>query len=69
MTDRVGTITLVLDKDIRVDDVQPLLDACHQLKGVIAVKANVSDYNGVMAYSRARHELTMKLFDALREDK
>lgn len=69
MTDRVGTITLVLEKDYRIDDVQPLIDALYQFKGVIKVKPNVTDLEGLMAYSRARHELQLKLWDALKDPK
>lgn len=67
MTDRISTITLVLEKDIRDDDIQPLIDALYQFKGVIKVEPNVRDIDQLMAYSRARHELGMKLWDALKE--
>lgn len=69
MTDRVGTITLVLEKDMRIDDAEDLIKALYQIRGVIKVQPNVTDYNALMAYSRARTELQEKLWDVLREKK
>ena len=68
MTDRVHSITLVLDKDIREDDVEPLLTACAMLKCVIKVKTNVSNPTSLMAEARARHDLQVKVLDALKSE-
>lgn len=54
MTDRIHSITLVLGENIREDDIQPLITACAQLRHVIDVKTNVSDFDTATAESRAR---------------
>lgn len=68
MTDRIHSITIILDKDYRIDDAKPLIKALHQFRGVIEVKPNVSNIESLMAYSRARTDLQTKLFEVL-EDK
>lgn len=54
MTDRVHTITVVLDHDMRDDDVQPLLAAIRQLRGVAAVDTVVADLTSHFAEVRVR---------------
>ena len=67
MTDRIHSITLVLDKDIRIDDAEMLIQAAGMFKGVINVQPNVSDYDSIVAIARVKSELTLKLFEALKE--
>jgi len=68
MTDRVHSLTVVLEKDIRVDDVEPLIQAIAQMRGVLTVSGIVSNADSWMAERRARSMLTRKLFDVLREE-
>lgn len=65
MTDRVHSLTVVLDQDIRTDDVQGIIDAILHLRHVATVNTHVADVNSVMALSRARLELRKKIFEAL----
>jgi hypothetical protein len=65
MTDRVHSITLVLDQDIRTDDIEPLITACRMLKHVIRVEENIADPTSLMAYSRAVSETRQLVWDAL----
>ena len=65
MTDRVHSLTVVLDHDIRVDDVETLANAIRMLKGVLNVTGEVSDMTSYMAEERARHELGGKLLDVI----
>lgn len=68
MTDRIHSITLVLDKDIRDDDVEPLLTACQQLRHVISVTENVSDaYEVHVAEQRVRHRVVLEMNAAMRK--
>lgn len=66
MTDRYHSFTVVLDKDIREDDAEHLMNAIRCLKGVIDVSGNVSDYDMHAAYARVRSELAQKLYEALK---
>ena len=66
MTDRIHSITLVLDKDIRIDDAESLIVAAGQLKGVIGVTPNISDSDSHFAYVRARNDLLTKLYEVFK---
>lgn len=65
MTDRVYALTVVLDHDIRADDVEPLRQAILQMRNVLRVDGNVTDPGTLMAESRAQHEMHTKLFNAI----
>jgi hypothetical protein len=70
MTDRIHSLTLVLDHDMRDDDVESLVNACRHFRGVISVTPNVSDPDVHVAEMRCRrlvvtelHAFTRKLLD------
>lgn len=65
MTDRINSITIVLEQDLRSDDAEPLLGAFRQFRGVVSVTANVSDSMQHVANERARHELGSKLLNVI----
>jgi hypothetical protein len=67
MTDRAHSLLVVLDHDVRVDDVEPLANAICQLRGVAAVTAQIADGATYMAEVRAKQELSQKLLAVLRE--
>jgi hypothetical protein len=52
MTDRVNALTVVLDRDMRDDDVQCVVDAIRMIKCVANVSLNVVDANDYI--NRAR---------------
>lgn len=64
MTDRYNALT-VLEKDIRADDAEKLLDAIRQLRGVLSVHGNVADFEDQIAQDRVRRELGEKLWGVL----
>ncbi len=66
MTDRINSLVVVLEKDIRDDDCEPILDAIRMIKGVLHVKANVASHTDYMAEERAKHALTQKVWEALK---
>lgn len=43
MTDRVNTLTVILEHPIRDDDVEPLMDAIRSHRGVLDVKLGEVD--------------------------
>lgn len=65
MTDRYNALTVVLEKDIRDDDAEALLDAIRQLRGVLSVSGNVTDLTAHTAEERAKRELGDKLWQVL----
>jgi hypothetical protein len=68
MTDRVHSLAVVLERDIRIDDVQATINAIKQVKGVIDVTPEIADLNSHMAYARARTDLQSKLWKALHDE-
>lgn len=69
MTDRFHTLTVVLDRDIRQDDCEPLIEAIKCLRGVLSVTGVVSDSRAHMAEERARRELGEKLWAVLHPER
>ena len=69
MTDRYHSLTVVLEKDIRDDDAEHILNAIRMIRGVASVAGEVADMNSHMAEERARQELGDKLFDVIYPDR
>ncbi len=67
MTDRIHSITLVLDKDMRDDDAESLIEACRQLRRVISVTPNISDPNVHVAEQRCRYRVVTEIDAAVRK--
>lgn len=69
MTDRVNGLVVVLDHDMRSDDVQVLVEAIKCLRFVTAVSTNVIDFNDYMNRERIRAEFSEKLWEVLHPKK
>ena len=73
MTARVNMLRVVLEKDIRIDNVEPLISAIKQMKGVLQVDTNIATPGDNIAEIRARNELGKKIlkiiYPELLEDK
>jgi hypothetical protein len=67
MTDRAHSVTVVFEKNIRTDDLQVYIDAFSLIKGVIAVKPNISDGAAAefVGQERAKYDLQRKLMDVV----
>jgi len=65
MTDRIHSLSVVLERNIRTDDIKPLIGAILQLRGVLRVSPHVADADSHMAESRARAELLDKVIAVL----
>jgi hypothetical protein len=65
MTDRICLLTVCLERDIREDDAQPLIDAIMMLKGVLRVETKVSDPTIWVAEQRALRALGDKVVNAV----
>ena len=67
MSARIYALTVALEQDVREDDVQPLIDAIKQMRGVADVNAHVSDIAFRTALIRARRTLADALWKVLEE--
>lgn len=65
MTDRIHSITVVLEENLRVDDAERILDALRMVRGVISADGNIADPDSHMAEVRARTDLHQKMFDVI----
>lgn len=65
MTDRIKGFWVALERDIREDDVESLVEAVKHLRGVQAVKIQVADPDDWMARERATTELRDKIIEVL----
>lgn len=67
MSDRYNSLTVLLEKDLKDEDAEPLIAAIKQLRGVLDVTPTVSNMIGILAEERARRELIDKLWSVLKE--
>ena len=65
MTDRVNSLTVALEVDVRDDCLDHLRNAILQLRGVTAVGFNISDAGIWTAQQRAKQEMRAKVLSAL----
>ncbi len=65
MTDRYYSITVGLDRDIREDDAQCIIEAIKMIKGVLDVRGNDVDPIMWIAQERCKKELQQKIIDIL----
>jgi len=68
VTDRVKGCWVAFEKDVRDDDVQGLVDAILQLRGVSAVTTEKVKADDFIARSRVKRELTEKLIAVICPD-
>lgn len=65
MTDRVNALTVILDRDLREDDVQFIVNAIRAIRCVGDVQMNVTNITDAVAEHRARMEYHKRITDAL----
>lgn len=63
MTDRVHSITVFFEENIREDDAARYVAAFGLLRGVMRAQVNVADIRSDMAELRARNALSDKIMD------
>lgn len=67
MTDRVRTLTVVLDEDTRTDDAEELANCLRRIRGIASVELGpVKDVNDLIARIEARKQLGDAFFNLLR---
>ena len=68
MTDRVKGFTVTLDKDIRIDDVQELMNAISMLKGIAHVEASITTAGDHMNREKIKMEYRDKFITFLNDE-
>jgi len=70
VTDRAHSLTVVLERDTRDDDLEPLLTAIRQMRGVVGVEMNIVDPAAYAHETRAAYRtggILMAVLKALGE--
>lgn len=68
MTDRVKGFVITLEKDVRIDDVEPLMKAIRFMRGVANVEPSISDTDDLINQSRIKSELREKMWHFIKEN-
>lgn len=66
MTERYNALIVELERDIREDDAEYLINAIRMLRGVMNVRGHTADFDFDLAQSRAKYELRSKIFELLK---
>lgn len=66
MSDRINSLLVVLDNDMRDDDVQGLIDAIKKFRNVNSVTGNVTDHNTHVAHMRERARINDALLELVK---
>lgn len=69
MTDRHKGYVVTLDRDIRDDDAEMIINAIRMIKSVITVEPIINDVPSMVAEARARTDITSRLLEALKNPK
>ena len=67
MTDRLNALTVSLDRDIRDDDAEVIINAIKAIRGVNGVTANIVDMDTFSAQMRVNSFVKEKLFALMDE--
>lgn len=65
MTDRISSLTVVLNQDYREDDIETLINAIKLFGDVLDVVPEVADIASYVVERRVKEELTQKLWEVL----
>jgi len=72
MTDRIKGVTVSLEVDVRTDDVEPILAAIRQIRGVADCAVVHTGMDDWLARSRVRSDLArdfIKLYEKILDNK
>ena len=69
MTDRYFALTVVLEREIRSDDCEPIIEAIKILRGVLDVKPLIADAEHYFNKAACMFELRKELWDVLNPSK
>ncbi len=67
MTDRYNALVVALDRDIRDDDAEVIINAIKMIKGVQDVTGNTVDVDAYAAHSRVTSKVIDKLFETIKD--
>jgi hypothetical protein len=69
MSNRVHSLTVVLEQDVREDALDGLITSISHIRGVLTVGKNIADTDYYVTKTRLYYDMRNKLFTALEEMK
>jgi len=67
MTDRVKGLTVVLDQDIRIDDIQTLIDCIKMFRNVSSVEPVITEPGDFIDRKKITHDIKLKFYKFIEE--
>ena len=68
VTERVNSLFVILEQDIREDEIKQIINLLRQIRGVSGVRKHIKDnFEEAVARSRIRTELQMKIWRLFEE--
>jgi len=68
MSDRVNGLVITLEKDIRLDDMELLMQSIRFMRGVANVEANIVDSSDWINQQRIKVELKEKMYKFIHDN-
>ena len=68
MTDRVKAFTVILDHDIRIDDIEYVQNALRVIQGVTKVEPIIADGSEFITEGKVKMEIADKLYKFIKEN-
>lgn len=68
MSDRYFALTVALDKDMKDEDAEAIIEAIRMIRGVLSVEPHVADIVNWTATERARSHLIGRILEVLKRD-
>jgi len=68
MTDRVKGLVITLEKDIRVDDVEAIIQSIRMIRGIAHVEPSITTAEDHMNRERIKYELRGKFYKFVQEE-
>ena len=68
MTDRVKGFTVTLEKDIRIDDVEVIMDAIRMIRGIADVQPSISNHDDLINQMRVKSDLREKFLQFYKDN-
>jgi hypothetical protein len=68
MTDRVKGFTVTLAEDVRIDDVEPVMNAIRMIKGVVDVEPSITNSDDHMNRMVITSKIRLKLIDFIQKE-
>ena len=68
MTDRVKGFNVTLESDVRIDDIETIMNAIKMIKGIVDVEPNIVTTDDLFNRVRIKNEYRNKLYKFINDE-